>query len=150
MFKQQGLGKALSTASFRNVISIILLLTLLCGVVIGACAWSAPGGKPGASTLGGAAQSGSTVETVSVVLSPHAFTPAAVTRAAGQFRLEVVNQSGAQDLTLRIRRDGGGVVQEWSVHGTAQTWSEVVDLPQGGYDLTVAENPACLFHITLQ
>ena len=150
MLKQQRSGRAISTASFRSVISIILLLVLISGVVVGARAWSAPVGKVGMPVLVGEAQTGSTTETVSVVLSPHAFTPAAVTRAAGAFRLEVQNQSGAQDLTLRIRRDGGGVVQEWSVHGTAQTWSEVVDLPQGGYDLTVAENPACLFHITLQ
>jgi hypothetical protein len=148
MFKQQRLGKAISTASFRNAISIIFLLILISGVVIGACAWSAP---TGGAVREGATQSGSAAETVSVVLGPHAFTPAAVTRTPGPFRLEVANQSGAQEITLQIRRDSGGsVVQEWRVQGGAQTWSAMVELEPGGYDLTVAENPACLFHIAVQ
>lgn len=151
MFKQQRFGKAISTASFRNVVSIALLLILISGVVIGARAWSAPVGKVGEPILAVAAPSGSTTETLSVVLGPRGFTPAAVTRAAGSFRLEVANQSGAQDLTLQIRRDSGdGVVQEWRLQSGAQSWSGVVDLEQGGYVLTVAENRACLFHITVQ
>jgi hypothetical protein len=118
--------------------------------VVGARAWSAPAGRTAIPFLSRVAQSSPPVETVSVVLGPHAFTPAAVTRAAESFRLEVQNQSGAQGITLQLRRDGGGVVHEWTVPNGTQTWSETVDLAAGGYDLVDTSNPACIFHITVQ
>jgi hypothetical protein len=133
MSKQPTSVKAISKASARNVVSLILLLLLVSGGVIGARALTA-----------------TPTETVSVVLGQQCFTPESVTSAAGQVRLEVANQSGAPHVTYQLRRDGGGLVQEWKVESAAQTLSEMVELTQGGYVLMVAENPACLFHITVQ
>ncbi|HEY0324118.1 MAG TPA: hypothetical protein VGC66_24445 [Pyrinomonadaceae bacterium] len=153
MAERQRLRKALSKASLRNIASVILLLIFISVAGIAAGAWSlSAGGAKRLPIPSCAAPPASQVETVSVVLGTRAFTPASTTRAAGAFRLEVTNQSGAQEVTLQLRRDNGGaLVQEWRVQsGAAQTWSEVIDLAQGGYTLSVAENPACLFHITLE
>jgi hypothetical protein len=153
MSVQQRLREATGKASLRNVVSLIVLLILISGAVIGVSAWSrANGGALRLPFLKSAAPSGSQTQAVSLTLGPNKFAPASVTRAAGPFRLEVTNQSGAQAFTLQLKRDnGGGGVHEWRVQsGAGQTWSETVELAQGGYTLSVAENPACLFHITVQ
>lgn len=127
--------KQMSRGYLRNVLSVAVLLMLIGGAVIGARAWSR-------------AQS----QTVSIEMGTHQFTPASVTRIAGPLHLEVKNQSGRQSFTLQLKRDNGGaVVQEWNVQaGAGQVWATDVDLQQGGYNLSVVENPACMFHITAQ
>jgi hypothetical protein len=125
--------KAVGKTSLRKVISIAFLLLFVSAGVIGARALTS-----------------TSVETVSAVLGQQGFTPAAVTSGVGEVRLEVTNQSGAQNVTLQLRRDGGGLVQQWTLQSGAQTWSGVVNLQEGGYVLMVAENPACLLHITVQ
>jgi hypothetical protein len=149
---QQKLRGAIGKASSRHVVPAILLLILISGVVVGVRAWPAPVGlMTRGSSLAGAEPPSAQTEAVSVVLGPNKFTPVSVTRAAGPFRLEVSNQSGTQEVTLQLRRDNGGeIVQEWRVQSGTQALSEVVDLAHGGYNLSVAQNPACLFHITVQ
>jgi hypothetical protein len=150
---KQRLRKEIDRASLRNIMCAALLLILITGGVIAAGRWkAAAGGGVNVPVLSSANQQSTPAETVSLVMGTRAFTPASTTRATGPFRLEVVNQSGMQSFTLQLRRDNGGsLVQEWNVQvGAGQVWSADIDLPQGGYNLSVAENPACLFHITVQ
>jgi len=137
MFGKERLMKMMNKVPLRSVVAVALLLLLAGAVVLGASAWLRP--HPQA-------------ETVSVELGSSKFTPGSATRGPGLFLLEVTNRSGRQAFTLQLRRDNGGdIVHEWGVQaGEGQTWSETVDLPQGGYNLSLAENPACLFHITVQ
>lgn len=90
------------------------------------------------------------LETVSVTVTADGFAPSEATRSAGSFNLEVLNQSGAEGLTLKLMRDSGELVGEYIIPQGAQQWSEEVELAAGGYTLTEATHPAWLFHITAQ
>lgn len=130
---------------------IAVSLLLVAAVVVSARAWNHPASRTVTSVFATPTMaSPADVDTISVVLSPHGFTPSDTERASGQFYLTVDNQSGVQGLTLQIKHDRGGMVKEWSVPSGTQTSNELIDLPAGGYVLTEANNPAWLFHITLQ
>ena len=86
---------------------------------------------------------------VSTTLKSNGFQPAAVTRA-GQFTLSISNQSGVDGLSLVLKRDSGEQVRQISMPAGTSTWSDVIDLPAGGYTLVEVNNPAWLFHITVQ
>ncbi len=101
-------------------------------------------------TIGARAWLRAPVETVSVTATAEGFAPSEVTRSAGSFNLEVLNQSGAEGLTLKLMRDSGELVREMVLPPGAQQWSEEVDLPVGDYTLIEANHPAWLFHITAQ
>lgn len=120
----------------KNRFRVVLLLSavlLFSTLAIGARAWlRAP------------------LETVSVTVTADGFAPSETTRAAGGFNLEVLNQSGADGLTLKLMRDSGELVQEFIIPQGAQQWSEEMNLTAGGYTLTEATHPAWLFHITTQ
>lgn len=90
------------------------------------------------------------LETVTVTATADGFAPSEATRAAGSFNLEVLNQSGADGLTMKLMRDSGEPVREFIIPQGAQQWSEEIDLSAGGYTLTEATHPAWLFHITAQ
>lgn len=115
-------------------IAMLTVALLLCSTLaIGARAWfTAP------------------IETLTVTVNAEGFTPPEVTRSAGSFNLSVINQSGAQALTLRLTRDNGELVQEISVTQGAQQAVAEVTLTAGGYTLTEANHPAWLFHISAQ
>jgi hypothetical protein len=117
----------------RGLILIVAALLLLSTLTIGARAWlRAP------------------LETVSITVHATGFAPSEMTRAAGSFNLAVANQSGAGELSLRLTRDSGELVREFSVPQGAQQGSAELELSAGGYTLTEANHPAWLFHITAQ
>lgn len=90
-------------------------------------------------------------QSVTVVLSAEGFQPAEITRSAGQFTLVIENQSGSGELVLQLKRDGAReVIREITIPQGATTWSEELELNAGGYNLRAANNPAWLFHITVQ
>lgn len=117
----------------RKLLLIAAVLVLFSTLTIGAHAWlRAP------------------LETVSITVHATGFSPSEVTRAAGSFNLSVTNQSGAGELLLRLTRDSGELVREFSVPQGAQQGNAELELSAGGYTLTEANHPAWLFHITAQ
>jgi hypothetical protein len=151
MTKQERVRAALSKVSFR-IAGTIGLLLVFSGLVIGARLWWVPAVavaslKPATTTAQSTAQTGP----INVVLGQHGFVPASVVHTSGAFNLVVENQSGVEVITLRLRRDGvAGQVGEWMVPSGTQTWNQTVELASGGYMLSEVNNPAWLFHITVQ
>jgi hypothetical protein len=90
-------------------------------------------------------------QSVTVVLSAEGFQPAEITRPAGQFTLLIESQSRSGELVLQLKRDGAReVIREIRVPEGATSWSEELELAAGGYNLRAANNPAWLFHLTVQ
>lgn len=123
----------LNTVLNRRVLTVIGLLLLCSTLAIGAHAWlRAP------------------MDTVAVTVTATGFTPPEITLSAGSFNLSVTNQSGTDGLAMKLMRDSGEVVQEFTLSQGTQQWSGEVTLSAGGYTLTEANHPAWLFHITAQ
>lgn len=136
MSMKHGTQTKMVQSLLKNRVRVVLLISsvlLFSTLAIGARAWlRAP------------------VETVVVTMTADGFAPSEVTLAAGSFNLEVLNQSGADGLTLKLMRDSGEVVGEFIIPQGAQQWSQEVNLAAGGYTLVEATHPAWLFHITAQ
>lgn len=149
MTKQHRSSGVFGKLSLRSG-GIIGLLLIFSGLVVGAHLWRKTAPAVGALLPAAAVRSSVQTGTVSVVLGPDGFAPASVTHASGTFSLAVENQSGAEEITLRLKHDGSGQVGEWTVPSGTQTWNQTVELAPGGYMLSEANNPAWLFHITVQ
>lgn len=78
------------------------------------------------------------------------FDPANVTCEAGRLKLTVVNESGTDGLTLRMKRMGGEVVRESQVPSGTSEWTEEYDLTAGNYVLSEVNNPAWLFYVIVK
>lgn len=83
-------------------------------------------------------------------LGSEGFTPPETTRAAGTFTLTIEREgTGAQ--VFQLKRDGEqAIMRELTVPAGESSLSEELDLVQGGYVLRAVDNPAWLFHLTLQ
>gem|GEM_PF-6818435 len=78
------------------------------------------------------------------------FDPAHVACAASHLRVTVVNESGTDGLTLRMKRMGGDVVREDQVPAGSSEWTGEYDLSAGNYVLSEVNNPAWLYYVTVQ
>lgn len=89
------------------------------------------------------------MEEVTLTISADGFDPPEVIRPAGRFMLSVDNRSGADELTLILKRGNGNKVLEVKVSGQKGDWSEVIDLQPGRYTLSEAGHPdwKCDFRI---
>jgi hypothetical protein len=89
------------------------------------------------------------VEEVTLTISADGFDPPEVIRPAGRFMLSVDNRSGADELTLTLKRGNGVKVLEIKVPSQKGDWSEVIDLQPGRYTLSEAGHPdwKCDFRI---
>jgi hypothetical protein len=134
-----------ASRAVKAVLVATALLTLS-ALACGAHAWLAPHAAIATATLGAAQQA----DEMRVVLRASDFDPASVERAPGHLRLVVVNQSGRNNVTLRLKRMGGEVVRESQVPQGASEWSDEFDLQAGKYVLSDVTNPACLFYVIVQ
>lgn len=75
-----------------------------------------------------------TVEMISV--GPDGFQPANLTRPSGRFLLAINNRSGLKELTFRLIREDGRLMQEARVDPKQPNWRSLVNLPAGTYRLT--------------
>lgn len=89
------------------------------------------------------------MEEVTLTISADGFDPPEVIRPAGRFMLSVDNRSGADELTLTLKRGNGNKVLEVKVSGQKGDWSEVIDLRPGRYTLSEVGHPnwKCDFRI---
>lgn len=89
-----------------------------------------------------------TVEMVSV--GPDGFRPTSLTRPAGRFLLGINNRSGLKELTFRLTREDGMLMQEARVNPKQPNWRSLVNLPVGTYQLTEISHAdwACTIVIT--
>lgn len=125
-----------ATRRFTKTAWVIALLAVT--VAVGASCWrgSHAQGQP-------AAEARTTLRT-------GGFDPANVTCATGRFKVTVVKESGADGITLRMKRMGGDVVREDQVPAGTSEWTGEYDLAAGNYVLSVVENPAMLYYVTAQ
>ena len=92
------------------------------------------------------------VETVAVRLGADGFDPAEVTQPRGTFFLMVENETGLEELALRLDRETGSRIHQVDVPRKKRDWAEGFDLPPGRYFLTEANHPkwSCTITITPQ
>ena len=126
----------LSRAAWAGV-TICALLTCS-ALAVSARSWLSSPSAPGQA------------ETVSLTLSARGFEPAQMARPAGRIQLVVENRSGVEGLTLRLKREPGETVQEYQVPAGAAQRSGEVELTAGRYTLMEANQPAWLFHLTIE
>ena len=86
-------------------------------------------------------------EVITILLT--GFKPSEITRPRGQFVILVDNQSGLDDLTLRLQRVGGQKLREVRQTKKEQFVRQLEDLPPGEYQLTEAEHPDWVCRITI-
>ena len=92
-------------------------------------------------------------EEVRVTLRATGCAPAELTRSASNFQLNAENQSGEQDLTLRLLRvmeEHEEAVRDIAFPPRAAEVSEAIALPAGDYRLVVLHRPAWLLRLTLR
>lgn len=90
-----------------------------------------------------------TLEEVKVTLKPTGFEPAEVIRAAGPFRLRVVNASGEEGLTFRLIKATGQEVFRSAPAAGSSDWSGGLDLPAGRYVFTEVNHPEWALNISV-
>jgi hypothetical protein len=84
-----------------------------------------------------------------VTIRPTGFEPAEVSCPKGRFLLMVDNRSGLTDVLLRLVHETGHQEREERVSQGKLGWREVFDLPPGRYQLTEANHPNWVCHITI-
>ncbi len=91
-----------------------------------------------------------TIQTVTVSLGADRFRPTEVTQPRGTFFLMVENDTGLDQLNLRLDRETGNRIHEVEVPRQKRDWAEYFDLPPGRYFLTEANHPnwSCTITIT--
>lgn len=108
-------------------------------------------------SLGASSASSATVQTQNgsdrteveiVTLRPQGFEPSEITRPKGRFILVVNNQSGINELDLKLDSDKGRVKDDRLPRGKKR-WKTILDLPPGDYVLTESSDPTRIAHITI-
>ena len=77
------------------------------------------------------------------------FHPAEVTVPKGRYLLAVENQSGLEEIELRLRREAGQSLKEKQTRRGRQVWKEVIDFKPGSYVVTEAGRPEWTCHIII-
>lgn len=85
-----------------------------------------------------------------VTLRPSGFEPAQISRRQGQFLLAVNNQTGLEDLTLRLEREDGAREQEVRFPGHRPRWRARLNLPAGNYFLRVVGHADWMCRIAIR
>ena len=89
------------------------------------------------------------VEAEVITILPTGFQPSEITRSRGQFLILVDNQSGFDDLTLRLNKVTGQRLRELKQTMKEKVMKQLEDLPPGEYQLTAAEHPDWVCRITI-
>ena len=85
-----------------------------------------------------------------IALRPSGFEPKQINRPAGPFALVVSNESRLSNVTILLKGDVAGLLRNVLVLREKRNWSDVVDLPQGNYQLLEATHPGWVCNITIR
>lgn len=133
--------KRLSEGRGRRTTTMILCLLaalLLSAAVISARVWMSPDEQ---------SQSGD----VTVTLRGTGFEPFEIVHVPGQFNLKINNQSGAEQLTLRLyRRNQREAEMDVTLSSANAELTVPLDLAAGDYSLIEANNPAWLLYLKVR
>lgn len=139
--------KRLSFPAVLFLVVISVTLAFVCGRIVA----RTPASGPAKSNEVVAQQSAAQAASVAVfTLRQSGFESSEVTLAAGSFSFKIDNRSGAEGITVRLARDGGEQVLEYSIPPGAGDMIHQLDLQAGAYTLSVAEHQDWLCHITAQ
>lgn len=81
------------------------------------------------------------LEIEAVTITPEGFEPQQIERTAGPFILSVTNQSGADELNVRIETEQHERFREKSLPLLTRYWRERIDPPPGKYVITEENHP---------
>jgi hypothetical protein len=93
-----------------------------------------------------------TAEALPIQLKAGGFVPREITRPNGDYFFSIQNDSGQDDILLRLERERGEKVHEFSLKNQKRSWRKLVRLPPGNYVLTEANHATwvCRISITAQ
>lgn len=130
---------------------VITTFILAAGLTASALAWLAPsnnrmvvstvGVKPDAPAISPASSAEERIEVERLMISPAGFEPAEIRRPQGAFILAVNNQSGINEVTLRLEREAGNRLNEVKMPKGKRYSNNTLDLKPGRYSLTEANHP---------
>lgn len=89
------------------------------------------------------------VETELITIKATGFEPAALSRPAGKFLLDVDNRSEIEEVELRLDRQDGSREKSARVRSTAPEWRGALDLRPGVYILSEANHSSWICRITI-
>ena len=81
------------------------------------------------------------LEIEAVTITPEGFEPQQLERTAGPFILSVTNQSGVDDLNVRIETEQHGRFSEKTLPLITPYWRERINPPPGQYIITEETHP---------
>jgi len=84
-----------------------------------------------------------------ILLRPHGFEPAEITRRKGKFLMVVLNRGGAWEANYQLDRLAGNKLHEAKVPREKRDWHQVVDLTPGDYVLKETNHPGWICKITV-
>jgi hypothetical protein len=93
---------------------------------------------------------GSQLEAELITLTPSGFEPSKVLRSTGPFLLAINNQTGLEDLSLRLERQNGAQEQEVRFQSGRVRWRQRVNPPAGNYSLRVVGHDDWVCRITIR
>jgi hypothetical protein len=131
---------------------IITLSIVAAGLTASALAWLSPSinnktgapevsAKTDAPTSPGDNSAQERVEVERIMISPRGFEPAEIRRPQGPFILAVNNQTGVNEVTLRLEKEAGNKLREVSMPKGKRYSNNTLDLQPGRYTLTEANHP---------
>ena len=77
------------------------------------------------------------------------FEPSELTRPRGRFLLAFDNQSGADEIILRLQHETGNKLHEVHMPRGSVRWRQALDLHPGRYLLSVNGHPEWICHLTI-
>jgi hypothetical protein len=89
------------------------------------------------------------IESEIITIRRGGFEPAEIIRPKGPVLWMVDNRSGLKDVSLHLDQEHGNRLRDMLVHREQLDWSETIDLPPGRYQLTEADHPDWICHITI-
>ncbi len=91
-------------------------------------------------------------EVITTTLGPSGFTPSQLSHSAGHFDLKVINESGQQQIDLRVEDASGERVAGAQISSKVRVWVGQLDLAPGAYVLSEATHPGwtCSMTVTAQ
>ncbi|HEX8846461.1 MAG TPA: hypothetical protein VF791_17570 [Pyrinomonadaceae bacterium] len=131
---------SLTRLSPRTVIIAALVMATVSGLAMGMRVWSRTA----------SANEVQERKVERVVIRSTGFEPAEITRPAGPFALSFDNQSGVEEIVLRLNREDGTQVREIAIPRGVGNWGAQVDLPVGTYTLTEANHAEWSCRIIVQ
>lgn len=86
---------------------------------------------------------------LTITISSQGMTPASATVSAGIVHLKVENQTGQEQIKLRLSRQNGDLVRELVMPESAKEWHTELELKEGQYVISVS-NSSLSCQITAQ